>query len=59
MAQQSCALARKELNKYDLAAAPCLCSANLNNDWFRWFAISSSTPICSLIFRFLREVAKK
>ncbi len=37
-----CAHARKECNKYDLTAHPCFLLANHNDDWSRWFAISSS-----------------
>jgi len=39
MAQQSCAPAREECNKYDLTAPPCFRLAK-HNDWSRWFAIS-------------------
>jgi hypothetical protein len=40
-AQQSCAHAREECNKYDLTRDPCFLLAH-HNDSSRWFAISSS-----------------
>jgi hypothetical protein len=39
---ESCALARKECNEYDLTAAPLFLIGD-HNDWSRWFA----TGICS------------
>jgi len=38
-AQQSCASAREECNKYDLTAGHCFWLLN-HIDWSRWFAIS-------------------
>jgi hypothetical protein len=40
-AQQKCAPATEECNRYDLTADPCSRLAN-HTDWSRWFAISSS-----------------
>jgi hypothetical protein len=45
-AQQSCAPAGEESNKYDLIAAPYFRLAN-HNDWSRWFAVSSLPRTCS------------
>ncbi len=41
----------KERNKYDLTSCKCFRLAH-SNDWSRWFAISSSPPICSSTLSF-------
>jgi len=42
---------RKECNKYDLSAAQCFLLAH-HNDWSRWFASSSRSPVCCPSFSF-------
>jgi len=51
-------LYRKECNKYDLSAAQCFLLAH-HNDWSRWFAISSPSPICCPGFSFTGGVVKE
>ncbi len=48
----------KECNKYDdSTAAQCFWLA-YQNDWSRWFPISSPPPLCCPNFSFMGEVAK-
>jgi hypothetical protein len=49
---------RKECNKYDLTDAQCFWLAHHNN-WSKWFAISSPSPISYPSFSFLGGTAKK
>jgi hypothetical protein len=49
---------RKECNKYDLTDAQCFWLAHHNN-WSKWFAISSPSPICYPSFSFMGGTAKK
>jgi hypothetical protein len=49
---------RKECNKCDLTAAQCFLLGH-RNDWSRWFAISSPSPICCRSFSFMGGVAKE
>jgi hypothetical protein len=49
---------REECNKYDLTAAQSLWLAD-DNDWSKWFAITSPPPICCLSFSFMGWVAKE
>ncbi len=49
---------RKECNKYDLTPAQCFWLAH-HNDWSRWFAFSSPSPICCPSFSFMGGVAKE
>jgi hypothetical protein len=46
---------RKEYTKYDLTAGWCFWLAH-HNFWSRWFAISSSPPMCCPSFLFMGEV---
>jgi hypothetical protein len=50
----------EECHEYDMTAASYFWFVVNRTDWFRWFAISSLRPICSLSFCFMGgELEKK
>jgi hypothetical protein len=51
-------LQKKKCNKLDLTAAQYFWLVD-HNDWSRWFAISSSSRICSSSHSFIGGVVKK
>jgi len=61
MAQHSCAPPKKECNKFDFTAAQYFCLVD-DNDWSRWFAISSShvyaVPVTVLLAGLPKQAAK-